>query len=88
MKDRTLSQRRLCPAVATLKHPLSVAAVSVAVFTVALWTPKTFRPASILKSSFALLLVAILGEELIEAHTWLQLNLTHLHDVPPIFEIP
>jgi hypothetical protein len=41
------------------------------VLTAALWTPKTFRPASILKSCFALLLIAILGKELIQAHAWL-----------------
>jgi hypothetical protein len=71
VKDRALSQRRLCPAVAALKNPLVVSSVSVVVFTVALWTPETFRPASILKSCFALLLIAILGKELIQAHAWL-----------------
>jgi hypothetical protein len=55
--------------------------------TIALWAMKPFRPAGIFKSRFALWLVAILGEEFIQAHAWLQLNLAHLHGVPPMFEI-
>jgi hypothetical protein len=48
-------------------------------FTVALWTPEPFWPASILKDCFALLLNAILGEELIQAHAFLELDSVHLH---------
>jgi hypothetical protein len=55
--------------------------------TLTLRAPKSFRPAGILKGCFALLLIAILGEEFIQAHTWLQLNFAHLHGVPPMFEI-
>jgi hypothetical protein len=40
-------------------------------FAVALWASKSFWPASILKSGFALLLIAILGKKLIQAHAWL-----------------
>jgi hypothetical protein len=41
------------------------------VLTAALWTPKTLRPASILKSCFALMFIAIFGKKLIQAHAWL-----------------
>jgi hypothetical protein len=52
-------------------------------FGVALWTAESFWPSSILKGCFALLFNAILGEELIQAHAFLKLDLVHLHGWPP-----
>ena len=88
MEYSSLGQRCLRPAVATLEHPLSIAAVSVMMFIATLWAPKPFGPAGILKGCFALFLSAILGEELIQAHAWLHLDPIHLHGKPPIFGIP
>jgi hypothetical protein len=88
MKYSSLGQRCLRPAVATLKHSLPIAPVSVMMFIATLGAPKPFRPAGILKGCFALLFIAVLGEKLIQAHAWLHLDPIHLHGMPPIFGIP
>jgi hypothetical protein len=56
--------------------------------TVALWTTKPFGPAGILKGYFTLLLLAISGEELIQAHARLKLYPILLHGAPPLMWMP
>jgi hypothetical protein len=51
---------------------------------VALWTMKPFWPAGIFNGCFTLLLLAISGEEFVQAHAWLKLDPILLHGIPPL----
>jgi hypothetical protein len=56
--------------------------------TVALWTTKPFWPTGILNGFFTLLLFAISGEELIQAHARLDLDPVLLHGTPLQLDMP
>ena len=88
MKNRLLSQCRLLAAVTALEDFGATSPVTAVPVAATLRTLETTGPASRLNGRFTLLLVAVLGEEFVQAHARLKLKAIHLHGVSSAESVP